>query len=260
MIFDVTFLVGLHSYITERRCDMVPNDVKELLKTLIADEGLPIDVVDIAPDQKLDGSDYTTECRIKDVIHQWNTDDKPYSRPPGKTEIMKFYTKTDSDSATKELLDSLDVTLLLDSIIAEQEMSIRFSDHGFRLVTLAADDTTRYPVKILHGGIRIEKQPGVRVQSSHLEAFAEQIESILKEKRTKAKLFHRGFRLEKDSAMSAMNMPLSQVKEIAKQIHDTLGINYVLDSYNTPRTEDVVKSTNCTSANICISLWRFPRR
>ena len=35
---------------------MTPSDVKDLLKTLIAEEGLPIDMVDMAPDQEYTGS------------------------------------------------------------------------------------------------------------------------------------------------------------------------------------------------------------
>ena len=49
---------------------MTPKDVKELLKALILEEGLPIDVVDMAPSQDLAAT--TTEARIKDVITQWN--------------------------------------------------------------------------------------------------------------------------------------------------------------------------------------------
>lgn len=236
---------------------MTPNAVKELLKTLIAEEGLPIDVIDIDPTQNLDTSDHTTEGRIKDVIHQWNKDGKIYTRHPGRAEIMEFYTKTDSVSPTKELLESLEVEVLLETIIAEQELPIRFTDHGFRLVTLAEDDTSRYPVKILHGGFRLEKKQGAKVLPTQLDGVANRFETLLKEKRIKAKLFHRGFRLEKTSEA---NIPLSKVDEIAKRIDDTLGINYVLNSYSTPPSEEVFKSTSCTSANIRISLWRFPRR
>ncbi len=236
---------------------MTPNDVKELLKTLIVEEGIPIEVIDISAIQSLGASDYTTEGRIKDVIHQWNKEGKIYTRHPGREDIMEFYSKTDADSSAKELLESLEVEVILESLIAEENLPIRFTDHGFRLVTLAEDDTTRYPVKMLHGGFRLEKQAGVKVVASQFEGVANRYETILKEKRIKAKLFHRGFRLEKTSES---NIPLSQVSEIAKRIDDTLGINYRLDSYHTPPSEDTFKSTNCTSANIRISLWRFPRR
>ena len=236
---------------------MTPNAVKELLKTLIAEEGLPIDVIDIDPTQNLDTSDHTTEGRIKDVIHQWNKDGKIYTRHPGRAEIMEFYTKTDSVSPAKELLESLEIEVLLESIITAQKLPICLTDHGFRLVTLAEDDTTRYPVKILHGGFRLEKKQGTKVLPTQLDGVANRFETLLKEKRIKAKLFHRGFRLEKTSEV---NILLSKVDEIARRIDDTLGINYVLDSYNTPPSEEVFKSTSCTSANIRISLWRFPRR
>ena len=55
---------------------MTPTDVKELLKTLIAEEHLPIDVVDILPSEDLGPRNSTTEARIKDVISQWNKDGK----------------------------------------------------------------------------------------------------------------------------------------------------------------------------------------
>ena len=236
---------------------MTPNEAKELLITLIAAESLPIEVIDISPTQKFGASDSTTECRIKDVIHQWNTDGKIYTHPPGRAEIMEFYTKTDSDSAAKELLESLSVEALLKSIIAEQKLPIRFTDHGFRLVTLAEDDTTRYPVKILHGGFRLEKKSDAIVQIAHFKGVADRFEAILKEKRTKAKLFHLGFRLKKDSET---DMLMSQVKAIAKQINDTLGINYVLNSYSYSHSDGETSETSLKSASICVSLWRFPQR
>ncbi len=235
---------------------MTPNDVKELLKTLIAEEGLSIDVIEITPSQDLT-SDYTTESRIKDVIHQWNKDGKIYTRPPGRAEIMEFYTKTDSVSPAKELLESLEVETFIESIITEQNLPIRFTDHGFRLVALAEHDTTRYPVKILHGGFRLEKSLGTEVKSKDLEGVADRFEAILKEKRTKAKLFHRGFMFERHPDV---DVPTTRIKEIAKQIDETLGINYVFDSCSYPRSKKGTSETTWTSANIRISLWRFPRR
>ena len=236
---------------------MTPNDVKELLKTLIAEEGLPLDMVDMTPDEEHTGSSSrTTQNRIKDVVHQWNKEGKMHTREPGRSELMKYYSKTDAESATKELLESFEVEALLESIISEQNLQICFIDHGFRLITLEEDDTSRYPVKMLHGGFWLEKRHEAKMERSHLEGVANRLEMVLKENRTKAKLFHRGFRLEKNSEA---NIPISQVEEIAKRIDDTLGINYVLDSYNRPPSEEVFKSTSCTRANIRISLWRFPR-
>lgn len=237
---------------------MVPNDVKELLKSLIAEASLPIDVINVTPVENYSmSSDHTTECRIKDVIQQWSAVRKGHSRSSGKTEIMQFYTKTDVSSAGKELLESFDVELLLESIIAERGLDVRYTDRGFRLATLAESDTSRYPVKILHGGIRFEKHKGTVVRSSDLEGVVGRFEAILKERRTKAKLFHRGFKLVKSSEE---NIPLAEMKKVADEIVDRLGINYVLDSYNTPVSEDGDKSTDCTSAKICVSLWRFPRQ
>lgn len=237
---------------------MVPNDVKDLLKSLIAEECLPIDVVNVTPIENYSmSSDHTTECRIKDVIQQWSDVKKGHSRHSGKTDIMQFYSKTDVSSAGKELLESLEVELLLESIIAERELQVRYADRGFRLATLAEEDKSRYPVKILHGGIRFEKRMGSQVRSSDLEGVVHRFEESLKERRTKSKLFHRGFKLVKTSED---NIPLPEIKKIADEIVDKLGINYVLDSYNTPVSEDVYQSTDCTSAKICVSLWRFPRR
>ena len=78
---------------------MTPTDVKELLKTLIAEEHLPIDVVDILPSEDLGPRNSTTEARIKDVISQWNKDGKIHVLPPGQPDIMEFYMKTDASSA-----------------------------------------------------------------------------------------------------------------------------------------------------------------
>lgn len=235
---------------------MTPNDVKELLKTLITENGLPMDVVDMLPTQNIKSLETTTESRIKDVINQWNKAGKIYTEPP-RADIMEFYTKTDSISAAREILESLEVEAILESLIAEQKSSFSFTDHGFRLITLAEDDTSRYPVKILHGGFRLEKKSGGEVKSSQFKNVANQFESILKEKCIKAKLFHRGFILQKTSDA---NMSLSQVKEIAKHIDDVLGINYVLNSYNYLQSESEETDSLLKSASICASLWRFPRR
>ena len=234
---------------------MTPTDVKELLKTLIAEECLPIDVIDMAPSQDL-AKYSTTEARIKDVITQWNKDRKIHVLPPGHPEIMEFYVKTDADSPVKELLEASAVEALLESVIGKQGLPIGFTDCGFRLITLSEDDTTSYPVKILHGGFRLEKWRGTEVELSELEAVAHQFEASLKANRLKAKLFHRGFQLQKSSEAE---MPLSQVKEIAEQIDTTLGINYVLNAYEYAN-RDEASDMSWTRASICISLWRFPRR
>ena len=236
---------------------MTPNDVKELLKTLITEEGLPIDIVDMVPDQEYTGSSgLTTKNRIKDVVHQWNKDGKDRTRQPWRSDLMKFYSKTDAESATKELLESFEVEALLESMITEQNLQIHFIDHGFRLITLEEDDTSRYPVQMLHGGFRLEKRHEAKVERSHLEGVANRFEMVLKEHRTKVKLFHRGFKLEKTSEA---NILITQIWEIVNRIDDVLGNNYRLDSFrSSPGGEP--SFTDCISANIRTSLWRYPRR
>lgn len=233
---------------------MTPKDVKELLKALILEENLPIDVVDMAPSQDLAAT--TTEARIKDIITQWNKDGKLHVLPPGRPEIMEFYVKTDADSPAKELLEASAVETLLESVITEQSLSIRFSDGGFRLITFAVNDPTHYPVKILHGGFRLAKKTGAAVQLPQLEKVTNRFEVLVKEKGVKAKMFHRGFQLEKDAET---DIPLSQVKKLVEQIDTTLGINYVLNAYKYANSDDA-SETSWTSASICVSLWRFPRR
>lgn len=235
---------------------MTPTEVKELLTTLIAAECLPIDIIDMAPSHDLRSLDSRAESRIKDVIHQWNTDGKIHTSPPGRAEIMEFYTKSDSVSPARELLECLAVELLLESVIVEQQLPIRFTDCGFRLITLAENNTTKYPVKILHGGFRLEKRAEPGIQPTQLEQVANRFEALLKENRLKAKIFHRGFQLEKDAEAE---MHLSQVKKIAEQIDATLGINYVLNAYEYAN-RDEASDTTWTRASICVSLWRFPRR
>ena len=176
---------------------MTPMDVKELLETLIAEESFPIDVVDMTPSENLEARNSTTEARIKDVINQWNKDGKIHVPPPGRPEIMTFYVKTDAASPAKELLDALAVEVLLESVISEQALPIRFTDCGYRLITLAADDTTGCPVKILHGGFRLAKRAGAEVQPPQLEKVVNRFEVLVKEKGVKAKMFHRGFSTRK---------------------------------------------------------------
>lgn len=235
---------------------MTPTETKELLETLIVEKCLPIDIVDMAPSQDLRALDSTVEARIKDVIHQWNTDGKIHERPPGRAEIMEFYTRTDSISPAKELPESLVVESFLESVIREQKLPVRFADCGFRLITLSEDDATHYPVKILHGGFRLEKKDGSAITVSQLEGVASRFKVLLKERGVKAKMFHRGFQLEKNAETG---IPLSQVKKWAEQIDTIFGINYVLNAYEYAN-RDEASDTSWTSASICVSLWRFPRR
>ena len=97
------------------------------------------------PSQDLEAKYSTTEARIKDVINQWNKDGKIHVLPPGRSGIMEFYVKTDAFSPAKELLEFSAIEAFLESVIAEQSLPIRFSDGGFRLITLAADDRTHLP-------------------------------------------------------------------------------------------------------------------
>lgn len=235
---------------------MTPTDVKELLKALIMGESLPIDVLDMLPSQDLGLRYSTTEARIKDVINQWNKDGKIHVLPPGQPHIMEFYTKTDASSPAKELLEFLAIEAFLESVISEQSLSIRFRDGGFRLITLAADDPTHYPVKILHGGFRLVKKTGAEVQLPQFKKVTNRFEVLVKEKGVKAKMFHRGFQLEKDAET---DIPLSQVKRLAEQIDATFGINYVLNAYEYADREEA-SETSWTRASICVSLWRFPLR
>ena len=235
---------------------MTPTAVKELLKRLLMEESFPIDIVDMAPLRDLETKYSTTEARIKDVINQWNKDGKIHVLPPGRPDIMEFYIKTDAFSPAKELLEFLAIEAFLESVIAEQSLPIRFSDGGFRLITLAADDPTHYPVKILHGGFRLVKKVGAEVQLPQLEKVANRFEILVKEKGVKAKIFHRGFQLEKNAETE---IPLSKVKKLAEQIDTTFGINYVLNAYEYAN-RDEASDTSWTSASICVSLWRFPRR
>ena len=235
---------------------MTPTDVKELLKRLLVAESFPIEIVDMAPRRDLTAQSSTTEARIKDVINQWNKDGKIHVLPPGRPDIMEFYTKTDASSPAKELLEFLAIEAFLESVTAEQVLPIRFSDEGFRLITLAADDTTGYPVKILHDGFQLVKKAGAEVQLPQLEKVANRFEVLLKERGVKAKMFHRGFQLEKSAETE---IPLSKVRKLAEQIGATFGINYVLNAYEYANREEATQ-TSWTSANICVSLWRFPRQ
>ena len=235
---------------------MTPTDVKELLKQLLVEESFPIDIVDMAPTRVLVAKYSTTEARIKDVINQWNKDGKIHVLPLGQPDIMEFYTKTDASSPAKELLEFLAIEGFLESVIAEQSLPLRFSDGGFRLITLAVADPTRYPVKILHGGFRLAKKTGAEVQLPQLEKVANRFEILLKEQGVKAKMFHRGFQFEKEAETE---IPLSKIKELAEQIGTTFGINYVLNAYEYAN-RDEASDMSWTSASICVSLWRFPPR
>ena len=235
---------------------MTPKDVKELLKILIVEEGLPIDVVDMAPSQDLEAKYSTTRARIRDVINQWNKDGKIHVLPPGQPGIMEFYTETDAASPAKELLEASAIEGLLESVITEQGLPIRFNDCGFRLIALAEASTMPYPVQILHGSFRLGKREGAVVEHSQLERVTDRFEALLKERSVKAKMLHRGFQLEK---RAEVEIPLSEVKKLAEQIDTTFGINYVLNAYEYANSDDA-SETSWTGASICVSLWRYPRR
>ena len=139
---------------------MTPMDVKALLERLLSEESFPVDVVDMAPRRNLAATYSTTEARIKDVISQWNKDGKIHVLPPGRPDIMEFYTKTDTSSPAKELLEFLAVETFLESVIAEQSLPIRFSDGGFRLITLVVDGHDGLPRSNSSRWLSVGKESG----------------------------------------------------------------------------------------------------
>lgn len=235
---------------------MTPTEVKQLLRILLVEASLPLSVIDVAASRELAAGDSITETRIKDVISQWNKDGKLDARPVRRPEIMEFYTRTDSVSATKELLEAVAVEAFLASVIADQALSLRLIDCGFRMITLAEDAPPRDAVEVLHSGFHLEREAEAEVQWAQLEKVVTRFEDTLSAQELKAKMFHRGFQLEKDARAE---IKLAQVEKIARMVDTALGLNYVLNTY-TYANRGGVSDTSWVSASICVSPWRFPRQ
>ena len=223
---------------------MRPNDVKELLDTLIADLGLPLFASDGGPQVVSEKSDGETQSRIDDVIEQWmNGCGKSHSVYVGQSAanvengITLLALETYRVPEIKEILKSL---------IEEQSLPLNIVDWGFELEILADngvdycdDDMVELEtllekegldVSVRHHGFTLWQEEDDAVpQFSKFETLANRLQSQLNGHGLQVRLLHKGFELQKNAEDE---VDIAEAKELTYRLEIMVGIRYVQGGYS----------------------------
>lgn len=223
---------------------MSPNDVKELLDTLIADLRLPLLASDGGPQVVSEKSDGETQSRIDDVIEQWmNGCGKSHSVYVGQSaaNVEKAITRL-----ALETYRVPEIKEILKSLIAEQALPLNIVDWGFRLQVLAndgveySDDDMAALKRLLkkegldapvrHNGFNLlQEEDSAEIQFSQLETLVNRLADALAAYGLQVELLHKGFGLEKDAADE---VHIAEAKELTYRLEIMVGVRYVQGGYS----------------------------
>ena len=223
---------------------MRPNDVKELLDTLIADLGLPLLASDGGPQVVSEKSDGETQSRIDDVIEQWmNGCGKSHSVYVGQSasKVEKAITRL-----ALETYRVPEIKEVLKSLIAEQSLPLNIVDWGFELEVLADegvdyrdDDMAKLEalleadgldVPVRHNGFKLWQEEDSAVpQFSKFETLANRLQSQLNGHGLQVRLLHKGFELQKNAEDE---VDIAEAKELTYRLEIMVGIRYVQGGYS----------------------------
>ena len=223
---------------------MRPNDVKELLDTLIADLGLPLLASDGGPQVVSEKSDGETQSRIDDVIEQWmNGCGKSHSVYVGQSaaNVEKGITLL-----ALETYRVPEIKEILKSLIDEQSLPLNIVDWGFELEILADngvdycdDDMVELEtllekegldVSVRHHGFTLwQEGDNVVPQFSKFETLANRLQSQLNGHGLQVRLLHKGFELQKDAEDE---VDIAEAKELTYRLEIMVGIHYVQGGYS----------------------------
>ena len=223
---------------------MRPNDVKELLDTLIADLGLPLLASDGGPQVVSEKSDGETQSRIDDVIEQWmNGCGKSHSVYVGQSaaNVEKGITLL-----ALETYRVPEIKEILKSLIEEQSLPLNIVDWGFELEILA-DNGVDYcddnmveletllekeglDVSVRHHGFTLWQEEDDAVpQFSKFETLANRLQSQLNGHGLQVRLLHKGFELQKNAEDE---VDIAEAKELTYRLEIMVGIHYVQGGYS----------------------------
>ena len=223
---------------------MRPNDVKELLDTLIADLGLPLLASDGGPQVVSEKSDGETQSRIDDVIEQWmNGCGKSHSVYVGQSaaNVEKGITLL-----ALETYRVPEIKEILKSLIDEQSLPLNIVDWGFELEILADngvdycdDDMVELEtllekegldVSVRHHGFTLwQEEDNAVPQFSKFETLANRLQSQLNGHGLQVRLLHKGFELQKNAEDE---VDIAEAKELTYRLEIMVGIRYVQGGYS----------------------------
>lgn len=221
---------------------MRPNDVKELLDTLITELGLPLIASDSGPLVVSEKSDRSTQSKIEKVVEQWvNEDNLSYGIFVGRS-------ASERDEATTRLAletsRAPEIKEILKSLVAEQSLPLKVVDWGFRLEILA-DEAVDYrcndmmklktmlekkglDVPVRHNGFNLWQEDGTNLEFSQFQTLANRLASALEGYGLHVQLLHKGFELQKNANDE---VAIAEAKELTYRLENMVGIRYVQGGY-----------------------------
>ena len=221
---------------------MRPNDVKELLDTLITELGLPLIASDSGPLVVSEKSDRSTQSKIEKVVEQWvNEDNLSYGIFVGRS-------ASERDAATTRLAletgRAPEIKEILKSLVAEQSLPLKVVDWGFRLEILA-DEAVDYhcndmmklktmlekkglDVPVRHNGFNLWQEDGTNLEFSQFQTLANRLASSLEGYGLHVQLLHKGFELQKNANDE---VAIAEAKELTYRLENMVGIRYVQGGY-----------------------------
>jgi len=225
---------------------MNPNDVKELLDTLIADLGLPLFASDGGPQVVSEKWDGETQSQIDDAIEQWmNGCGRSYSIYVGQSasNVEKAVTLL-----ALETYRVPEIKRILESLVAEQSLPLTVIDNGFELEILANEgvayrcadmveletllEKEELDVSVRHSGFNLrQEEDSAEIQFSQFEALANRLTSVLEGHGLQVRLLHKGFELQKNVADE---VDIAEAKELTYRLEIMVGIRYVQGNYSYP--------------------------
>ena len=222
---------------------MRPNDVKELLDTLITELDLPLRTSDSGPLLVSEKSDGLTQERMDEVVKQW-MDGEILSHG-----ISVGRSVSERDEATTRLASDThrvpEVKEILESLVVEQALPLKVVDDGFRLEILV-DGEVDYrstdmvklevllkekglDVPVRHNGFGLWQEKGTaEIPFSQFETLANRLAAALKGHGLQVRLLHEGFKLQK---REEDKVDIAEAKELTYRLETMVGIPYVQGSY-----------------------------
>ena len=222
---------------------MRPNDVKELLDTLITELDLPLRASNSGPLLVSEKSDGLTQERMDKVVKQW-MDGEILSHG-----ISVGRSVSERDEATTRLASDMhrvpEVKEILESLVIEQALPLKVDDDGFQLEILVdegvdyrCDDMLKLEallkeegldVPVRHNGFSLwQEENTVEIQFPQFEALANRLADALKGHGLQVRLLHHGFKLQK---REEDKVDIAEAKELTYRLETMVGIPYVQGSY-----------------------------
>ena len=223
---------------------MHPNDVKELLDTLITELELPLRASNSGPQLVNNGAwDPSKQSSVQKVVDQWMGCGKSHSIYTGQTasNIEKAITMLASETYRVP-----EIKEILKSLVAEQSLPLTIVDNGFRLKVLAnegvayrCDDMVELEemlekegldVSLLHNGFGLwREENSAEIPFSQYDALANRLASALEGHGLQVKLLHKGFELQKNAEDE---VDIAEAEELTYRLEIMVGIRYVQGNYS----------------------------